>query len=102
LSSERTVFLETWNDCVANEVEDSRPIEARCDDERLNVSLADSRVLQTPLWWYPRVLKATPSACADVGLPPTGMHWPAIDENFGVASVLGARRETAEEEQVIE
>jgi hypothetical protein len=47
-------------------------------------------------------LKATPSARADVELPPTGMHWPAIDENFGVASMLGARRETAEEEQVIE
>ena len=35
------------------EVEDARPVEACCDAEYLTVTLADGRVLQAPLWWYP-------------------------------------------------
>src|SRR5271155_4149485 len=42
------------------EVEDARPVEAQCDDRHLNVTLAAGRVLQAPLWWYPRLLSATP------------------------------------------
>jgi hypothetical protein len=31
------------------EVEDTRPVEAHCDDAFLNVTLADGRVLRAPL-----------------------------------------------------
>ena len=37
------------------EVEDALPVAAECDDRHLTVTLADGRVLQTPLWWYPRL-----------------------------------------------
>ena len=64
------------------EIEDSRPVEAHCDDSFLNVALADGRVLRTPLWWYPRLAKASDAARGVVELSPLGVHWrPQIDED---------------------
>ena len=70
------------------EVEDAQPLTAECDDRRLTVALADGRVLQTPLWWYPRLLAATVEQRARVELSPLGIHWPEIDEDISVASML--------------
>ena len=70
------------------EVEDSRPVEAHCDAQYLNVTLADGRALRTPLWWYPRLSKASPAARAVIELMPMGMHWPKLDEDISVASIL--------------
>lgn len=70
------------------EVEDSRPVEASCDHDLLTVALADGRVLRTPLWWYPRLEKASGAERNAVELSPMGMHWPQIDEDISVASML--------------
>lgn len=70
------------------ELEDSRPVEARCDAEFLNVTLADGRSVRTPLWWYPRLATASAAARANIELQPMGMHWPDIDEDISVASML--------------
>ena len=70
------------------EVEDCRPVHASCDAEHLNVRLADGREVKTPLWWYPRLANATPAARAVIELMPMGMHWPLIDEDISVASML--------------
>ena len=67
------------------EIEDSRPVEAHCDDSFLNVALADGRVLRAPLWWYPRLAKASDAA-------PLGVHWPQIDEDISVASMLRGQK----------
>ena len=61
------------------EVEDARPVAARCDDRHLSVTLADGRVLQAPLWWYPRLLAASPDRRAVIELSPLGAHWPEIE-----------------------
>lgn len=74
------------------EVEDSRPIAAHCDDDFLNVSLADGRELRAPLWWYPRLASASHSARNVVELMPMGMHWPQIDEDISVASMLHGQK----------
>jgi hypothetical protein len=74
------------------EVEDARPVEACCDVGYLTVTLADGRVLQAPLWWYPRLLKAPSSALREVELTPMGMHWPQIDEDISVASMLRGQK----------
>ena len=73
------------------EVEDTRPVEVHCDEKSLAVTLADGRVLQTPLWWYPRLYNAPASALRVVELMPMGMHWPEIDEDISVASMLSMR-----------
>ncbi len=70
------------------EVEDAMPLAAECDDRHLTVTLADGRVLQTPIWWYPRLLAATAEQKSRVELSPLGIHWPAIDEDISVASML--------------
>jgi hypothetical protein len=70
------------------ELEDSRPMGASCDAEHLTVTLADGRTVSAPLWWYPRLLNAPPAARAHIELMPMGMHWPEIDEDISVASML--------------
>jgi hypothetical protein len=70
------------------EVEDARPVAVQCDDHHLIVTLADGRVLRAPLWWYPRLLSAAPDRRAVIELSPLGVHWPEIDEDISVASIL--------------
>jgi len=70
------------------EIEDSRPIEAQCDDSELHVRLADGRTVSTPLWWYPRLAAASQTARSDIELLPMGLHWPLIDEDISIASML--------------
>ena len=80
------------------EVEDARPVAAWCDDRHLTVTLSDGRVLQAPLWWYPRLLAATPGQRAQIELSPLGIHWLEIDEDISVASILrGAKAPGATE-----
>jgi hypothetical protein len=80
------------------EVEDALPLAAECDDRHLTVTLADGRVLRTPLWWYPRLLAATAKQKSRVELSPLGIHWPEIDEDVSVASMLrGAKAPGAKE-----
>jgi Protein of unknown function (DUF2442) len=74
------------------EVEDSRPVAARCDFEHLEVTLADGRVLQTPLSWYPRLAKASAAARSVTELTPMGLHWPQIDEDISIANMLRGQK----------
>lgn len=70
------------------DVEDARPVGATCDETHLSVTLRDGRVLRAPLWWYPRLFAATIDQRAAIELSPLGMHWPKIDEDISVASIL--------------
>ncbi len=70
------------------EIEDSRPVSARCDDEHLHVTLADGRTVSTPLWWYPRLLGAAAAARNNIEFMPMGLHWPEVDEDISIASML--------------
>lgn len=73
-------------------VEDARPVAALCDNAHLHVTLADGRAVSAPLWWYPRLVGATPDERNDVELSPLGIHWPAIDEDISVASIFRGER----------
>jgi hypothetical protein len=42
----------------------------------------------TPLWWYPRLLAASPAERNQVELMLDGVHWPAIDEDLSVRGML--------------
>jgi hypothetical protein len=74
------------------EVEDARPVAANCDEDYLNVTLADGRVLRAPLWWYPRLFAASSAQRAAIETSPLGLHWPEIDEDVSVASILRGRK----------
>lgn len=74
------------------DIEDSRPVDAQCDDAQLHVRLADGRTVATPLWWYPRLAGASPEARAAIELMPMGLHWPLVDEDISIASMLRGQK----------
>jgi hypothetical protein len=74
------------------EVEEATPVEVTCDGDNLTIKLHDGRVLRAPLWWYPRLANATAEARARVELSPMGVHWPDIDEDISVASILRGQK----------
>ena len=69
-------------------IKDSCPVRAECDGARLHVTLADGRALSAPLWWYPRLLKAESADRNIIELMPMGLHWPKLDEDISIASIL--------------
>ncbi|MGD9868739.1 MAG: DUF2442 domain-containing protein, partial [Hyphomicrobiales bacterium] len=51
-------------------------------DTELRVTLRDGRVISTPLWWYPKLFRASPEQRANFEIMPVGIHWPEIDEDL--------------------
>ncbi len=72
--------------------EQARPINVAFLDDNLIVHLLDGRTLSVPLWWYPRLLNAGPKARAAVEMSPFGLHWPAIDEDISIESLLMGKK----------
>lgn len=70
------------------EIVDSRPVAAYCDAKHLHVTLADGRTLSAPLWWYPRLINASPTERDIIEFMPMGLHWPELDEDISIASIL--------------
>jgi hypothetical protein len=65
-------------------------ISARVTDERLLVVLADGRELAAPLAWFPRLSDATADERSNWRIIGRGhgIHWPDVDEDISVASLL--------------
>jgi len=59
--------------------------------DALVVVLADGREVSAPLQWFPRLLRATPKQRAKWELigDGIGIHWPLVDEDIEVESLLG-------------
>jgi hypothetical protein len=58
----------------------------------LVVRLADGRQVSVPLAWFPRLQRATAEQRNNWKLigQGIGIHWPTIDEDISVATVLAA------------
>ena len=74
------------------EIEDSRPVKAHCDATHLHVTLADGRSLSAPIWWYPRLAKADVIARNTIHCMQLGLHWPEVDEDISIASILRGQK----------
>ena len=63
-------------------------------DEALMVDLADGRTITVPLAWFPRLAHGTPTERANWRLigGGVGIHWPDLDEDISVESLLAGRR----------
>jgi hypothetical protein len=61
--------------------------------DTLTVDLTDGRRISGPLAWYPRLLHATSEERSNWQLVARGegIHWPAVDEDISVASVVAGR-----------
>lgn len=79
---------------------DVKPLAAICDDERLEVTLSDGRIICAPLWWYPRLLNADLESRNDLELLPMGLSWPKLDEDISVDSIIGGEKAHGAQEPV--
>jgi len=69
---------------------DAAAIDVAVTDDRLIVTLADGRELSAPLAWFPRLLEASDAQRRKwrfIGRG-HGIHWPDVDEDVSVASLL--------------
>ncbi len=71
---------------------DATAVDVRVTDDQLLVVLADGRELAAPLAWFPRLLEARPEQRKNWRLigRGQGIHWPDVDEDISVASLLRA------------
>jgi hypothetical protein len=72
--------------------EEDRPVAVETTSDMLRVTLADGRIIATPLNWYPRLANATPEQRAVFELSRGGVHWPDLDEDLSVAGMLRGNR----------
>ena|SRR5579859_4422626 len=68
-------------------------------DAQLTVTLTDGRAISVPLAEFPRLVAATPAQRANWEIVDyrTAISWPDVDEEIGLAGLLGVS-ETALEE----
>jgi hypothetical protein len=67
-------------------------------DDLMQVLLTDGRVISVPVIWFPLLHEATPEQRAhyEIGGGGVSLHWPEIDEDLSVASLLaGADQQAA-------
>jgi Protein of unknown function (DUF2442) len=63
-------------------------------DDALVVDPADGRTITVPLAWFPRLAHGTPAERGNWRLIGNGegIHWPELDEDISVDSLLAGRR----------
>jgi len=69
---------------------DATAVDVQVMDDRIVVVLADGRELAAPLAWFPRLVDATSDQRRNWRLIGRGhgIHWPDVDEDISVASLL--------------
>jgi hypothetical protein len=63
-------------------------------DDALTVHLSDGRIISVPLAWFPRLMHGTAAERSSWTLigDGEGIHWPGLDEDISVDSLLAGRR----------
>jgi hypothetical protein len=69
---------------------DPDAVDVEIMDAALRIVLADGRELTAPLEWFPRLRDATPQQRGNWRLigGGQGIHWPDLDEDIAVATLL--------------
>jgi uncharacterized protein DUF2442 len=71
----------------------SLAIDVIVTEDALTVDLADGRSISVPLAWFPRLLHASAAERATWRLTARGegIHWPDVDEDISIASLIAGR-----------
>jgi hypothetical protein len=71
-------------------------------DDALVADLTDGRTISVPLAWFPRLARGTPTERANCRLigRGEGIHWPDLDEDISVASLVAGRRSGERQESL--
>ena len=84
------------------EVRDAGAQRVTVSDEALVVDLVDGRTITAPLAWFPRLAHGTPPERSNWRLigRGEGIHWPDLDEDISVESLLAGRRSSETHESL--
>jgi hypothetical protein len=77
---------------VASPREEDHPVKVEFNNDMLQVTLKDGRLIATPLAWYPTLANATPEQRSHYELGLSGIHWPDLDEDLSVNGMLKGNR----------
>jgi hypothetical protein len=60
------------------------------DNDALHVVLVDGRALSVPLYWFPRLIEASPRERKNFILIADGrlVHWPDVDEDIDTPNLF--------------
>jgi len=64
------------------------PTDVRIVDDRLQVTLADGRVIAHPLAWYPWLAQATPQQFANRLMTPIAIYWPDLEDGISIETLI--------------
>ena len=69
---------------------DPHAVDVSVDDANLQFVLADGREISAPLEWFPKLRDASPAQRLHWRLigKGIGVHWPEIDEDVAVATLM--------------
>ena len=87
---------------LAVELEEVLARSLSVQNDSLAVELADGRTISAPLAWFPRLAHATSAERANWRLigAGSGIHWPDLDEDISIASLLAGRRSGESQESL--
>jgi hypothetical protein len=76
------------------EIRDALAHSRSVSDDALIVDLADGRTITVPLAWFPRLAHGTPAERGHWRIigKGQGIHWPDLDDDISVESLLAGRR----------
>ena len=60
-------------------------------EDALTVDLDDGRTIIVPVQWYPRLAHANVDELQNFELSYSGVHWPVLDEDISIQSMLLGR-----------
>lgn len=63
-------------------------LDATVSDDALIVDLVDGRTISAPILWFPRLAYASVAERSHFVLSRDGIHWPALDEDISVQTLL--------------
>ncbi len=77
------------------QINNDYPVAVDFKDEMLCVTLADGRMIATPLNWYPRLVNASEQQLNDFEISSDGVHWAELDEDLSIRGMLQGNRPRA-------
>lgn len=82
------------NTLQSKQLESAQAVGVTFTDLQFTVALKDGRYLTIPLWWYPRLERATRAERKNWKLLGVGIiiHWPALDEFIEVEHLVRGRK----------
>jgi hypothetical protein len=84
------------------EVHEAAAQNVHTDEELLTIDLVDGRTIAVPLAWFPRLVHGTPAEKAHWRLigAGNGIHWPDLDEDISVRSILAGQPSAESQESL--